>query len=103
MKIECVTVLSGVEFGSFTMVILQQKLNCLYCQWNDTLPGKELCCHGLVSAGCVLVSPGREFSSLAGNVGFCHIVKGISVRRKCANCVKGHKVREDVTSLIMSE
>lgn len=31
------------------------------------------------------------------------IAQEISVWRKYVKCVKGHKVREDVTSLIMSE
>lgn len=44
---------------------------------------------------------GREFSSLAGSMRLGCIALEISVRRKCMKCVKGHKVSEDVTSLIV--
>lgn len=36
-------------------------------------------------------------------MGFGCIAQEISVWRKCVKCVKGHRVREDMTSVIMSE
>lgn len=46
------------------------------------------------------VIPSRKMSCcLAGSMGLGCIPQKISVGRKCA---KGHKVREDVVSLIMS-
>lgn len=56
----------------------------------------------MLAKKCVIwFSFGKEFSSLAGSMRLGCIALEISARSKCMKCVKGHKVSDDVTSLIM--